>query len=153
MKHAAAIFRRLADIQEYLDELEPLRHKTFEEYERDYVLRHAVERLIELIVEAGLDINSLILLDAQQRPPRTYRASYLRLGTLGIVPQEMAEELAGLVGLRNRLAHEYEEIQDKEVFRKMPIVYRLFTDYVAHVAGYVEAQRKEKRRGEQEAAV
>ena len=153
MKHAAAIFRRLADIQQYLDELEPLRNRTFEEYERDYVLRHAVERLIELIVEAGLDINSLILLDAQQRPPRTYRASYLRLGTLGIVPQEMAEELADLVGLRNRLAHEYEEIQDKEVFRKTPIVYRLFTDYVTRVAGYVEAQRKEKRRDGEEAAV
>ena len=142
MKHASAIIRRLADIQQYLDEIEPLTDKTFEEYKKDYLLRHAVERLIELIVEAGLDINSLILMDAQQRPPRTYRASYLRLASLDIVSQEMAQELANLVGLRNRLAHEYEEIQDREVFKKMPIVHQLFREYVARVAAHVRQQRK-----------
>lgn len=56
----------------YLDELEPLAKCSLDEYRADYVKRHAVEKLIELVVEYASDINRHIIESAGQAPPQTY---------------------------------------------------------------------------------
>ncbi len=51
------IRQKLAELSQYLDELEPLTTCEFKEYQADYVKRHAIEKLLELIVEIASDIN------------------------------------------------------------------------------------------------
>lgn len=109
-----------------LDELQPIISISFAEYQRDYIKRHAAEKIIELIVEAASDVNRIILEAREDIPPETYYNTFTRLGELEILPQELSSRLASTTGLRNRLVHRYDEIDHKIVYHS---AVRLLKDY------------------------
>ena len=55
----------------------------------------------------------------------------------GLLSQPLAEQLAPSAGLRNRLVHEYDEIDDAVVLRAVGEARRLFREYVAAIERYV----------------
>ena len=140
MLNDEGVHRRLADMRQYIEELAPIQGRSFEEYEDDYFVRHTAEHLIELIVECGIDINGMLLSGADRRPARTYRGSYLALADLGVVTAERSEKLAELVGMRNRIAHEYEEVSDRLVYDNISRTVELFREYLASVSQHVARQ-------------
>lgn len=79
--------------------------------------RKGVERLLQETVEAAVDAN-LHLLRALRRPaPGDYFESFLAAGRAGLIPPALAERLAPSAGLRNRLVHEHDEIDDAIVLQ------------------------------------
>jgi len=76
------IQRKLADLGQYLDELEPLAACTLVEYQTDYVKRHAIEKLIELVVETASDINRHVVEASGRAPPQTYYSTFDEMGKL-----------------------------------------------------------------------
>ena len=104
MLNQLGIRTRLADLRTYFDELAPLRDITLEEYKGDAIRRHAIERLIELIIECSIDINGLIITGRGRRPPGDYRSSFLELTTIGVVLPEFASSLAPMARLRSARA-------------------------------------------------
>ena len=140
MLNRLGIRTRLADLGRYLDELEPLRDITLEEYEDDAIRRHAIERLMELIIECAIDINGLIITGGGDRPPGDYRSSFLELATIGVVSPEFASSLAPMARLRNTLAHEYEVMNDEEIHANIPLVLNLFSRYIAEISRYIDKE-------------
>ena len=48
--------------------------------------------------------------------PSDYYSSFIDMRKQGYLPQGLAESMANSAGLRNRLAHEYDEIDGKKVY-------------------------------------
>jgi len=63
-----------------------------------------------------IDINYHLIIETGHPPPPDYHASFSRLGDLKILEPELARRIARCAGLRNRLVHEYDEIDPQKVF-------------------------------------
>ncbi len=144
MANEDVIRRKLVKISEYLGELEPITKFSLEEYRKNYFTKHTAERLIELIVEAAVDINGLIAVELGESPPQTYYSSFLKLGEMEIVPEVLANKLAPFAGLRNRLVHEYEDIKDNLVYKNTKIIAGLFPEYLQKIEDFLVKWKSEK---------
>lgn len=128
------IRRKLGKLAEYLGKLEPIKEKPFQAYLANYFTKHTAERLIELIVEVAVDINGLIITGIGEPPPHDYYSSFVKMSQIKVLPNKLVEKLAPSAGLRNRLAHEYEEIKDRIVYENvkgLPILYRQYIDRIS----------------------
>jgi len=145
MANEDVIRRKLVKISEYLGELEPITKFSLEEYRQNYFTKHTAERLIELIVEAAVDINGLIAVELGESPPQTYYSSFLKLEEIGILPEELANKLAPFAGLRNRLVHEYEDIRDSLVYKNTKNIVALLPEYLQKIEDLLEKWRKTQK--------
>ena len=102
--------RKLNKMIEYLGQLEEVNQYTMENYLDNFFVKRTAERLIQLIVETATDINGHLIVSSGHKPPADYYTSFIKLSDCQIVSQKFAEEIAPSAGLRNRLVHEYEEI-------------------------------------------
>lgn len=74
------------------------------------------ERYLERIVGRMIDINYHILAEKEKRIPVDYFTSFVELGKKNYLPRKFADSIADSAGLRNRLAHEYDEIDEKKIY-------------------------------------
>jgi uncharacterized protein YutE (UPF0331/DUF86 family) len=130
----------MKDLAKYLGEIEPLIATTLEDYQKDYVKRHAVEKLIELIVEIASDINRMIVEEKQATPSDSYFSTFSQLGELKILPQDLSLRLASTTGLRNRLVHHYEDIEHKIVYHSAVRLLKDYRQYFQMIEKYLQAQ-------------
>ena len=138
MLSGEAIRGHLARMTQYLAELEVCRDVSLDRYLTDNMLRHGIERLMELIVEAAIDVNASLLVMAGMQPPRTYRASFADLGLAQILDLEFARQLGAFADLRNSLAHQYDSLTDEEIHAEIGPVLDEFRRYLSEVAGYLD---------------
>ncbi|HVY45260.1 MAG TPA: DUF86 domain-containing protein [Minicystis sp.] len=73
----------------------------------DRVLRAAVERWLQIAIEACVDVASHAIASEGWTPPETGRAAFATLAGHGRLAPDLAARLARAVGLRNLLVHEY----------------------------------------------
>ncbi len=77
------------------------------------------ERYLERIIGRMIDINYHILSEKENKIPVDFYNSFIELGRKKYLPIKLAGIMANSAGLRNRLAHEYDEIDAKKVFEAM----------------------------------
>ena len=65
-------------------------------------------------------------------------ASFLKLAELKIVDPEFARRIARCAGLRNRLVHEYEEIDPRKVFESLQAATADIVAYMRSVEAYLD---------------
>lgn len=136
----AIVDRKLQAIIQYLNALKSRATLTEQEYTSNFEQRLIVERLLHLTIEAAVDINTYLLVQSAQPPPATYYQSFIELGQQGIITPELAQQLAPSAGLRNRLVHEYDEIDSLIVFQAIGFALRLYSQYVRQIQAYLEQQ-------------
>jgi uncharacterized protein YutE (UPF0331/DUF86 family) len=113
----ATIERKLVLLLGYVDELEPLVGDARRRAAGN-VARRAIERLVQLIVETVMDANGALAADGGLAPPASGRESFDVAERLRAVPPELAQRFrASYVGLRNRIVHEYETLDEALVLR------------------------------------
>jgi uncharacterized protein YutE (UPF0331/DUF86 family) len=78
-----------------------------------------------------VDINSLLIVRENHPPPKDYFASFTILGEVGILPRSFAAELAPCTGMRNRIVHEYDKIEDQIVFDSIPKLLDMVVEYTS----------------------
>jgi uncharacterized protein YutE (UPF0331/DUF86 family) len=103
---------RLAKIIDFAEaELNDLKDKfrsaDFKKYTSDREFARNIERCLENIVNASLDIAKIVLVNEKLPIPDTYREYFLSLYTGNLVNEKTANILADGVRLRNVLAHQY----------------------------------------------
>lgn len=141
------IHRKLGKLGEYIQKLEPIQKFPFKEYVGNYFTKHTAERLIELIVEGAVDINGLIITSLGEPPPKDYYNSFVLMGRLKILPEALVKKLAPTAGLRNRLAHEYEEIKDRIVYENVKSIPVLYRRYISSISDYLRKETERLDRG------
>ncbi len=127
------IRRKLISLSGYIKELEPFNEYTFDEYVGNYFIKRTGERLIQLVVENMVDINSILIAKNGHEPPRDYYSSFELLGKIEAIPVDFASQLAPCTGMRNRLIHEYDKIQDEIVFESISKLINMTLDYIKFV--------------------
>lgn len=136
----ALVRRKLSTIARNLADLEPIAVLSREAYQADRLRRKAAERLLQELIEAAVDANLHILRALGGPVPEDYYSSFIALGQHKILPAELAARLAPSAGLRNRLVHEYDEIDDRIVLQALGAAHRDFGDYLARVELYVRTR-------------
>jgi uncharacterized protein YutE (UPF0331/DUF86 family) len=136
---ADIVRRKLETITTSLRLLEPLRDLSLDDYQGDIYRRKAVERLLQEVVEAAVDINAHILVRSGRGAPDDLHTSFRDMAAAGVLSSELARELAPSAGLRNRLVHEYDAIDDAIVLSAIGMAIDLYGRYVAAVETHLSA--------------
>jgi uncharacterized protein YutE (UPF0331/DUF86 family) len=107
---------RLARILVFLEteiaDLRAFADMRYGDYQSDRDRRRNLERCIENIVNAALDIAKILLVCEGLPIPPTYKEYFLQLPAVsGFLDESVAEDLAGWARLRNILAHHYIDIR------------------------------------------
>lgn len=132
------VLRKIESLKKYLDELETFQALTFEEYRGKISNYRSVERLIQLLVEVASDINAHLLARMQNVAVEDYRSSFLLMGEKGLLNPTLAQDLSKATGMRNRLVHDYEKIDDQAVFHAIPLALSGFKEYIKQVLNILE---------------
>lgn len=109
------VTRKLVLIAQDLAAVEGLAAKTAEEYAADTSSQVMAERYLERMIGRMIDVNFHLLTESGQPPPRDYFQSFVDLGRLGALDVAFARRVAPSAGLRNRLVHEYDELDPLKV--------------------------------------
>jgi uncharacterized protein YutE (UPF0331/DUF86 family) len=107
--------RKIGRLRDYLGALDAHQGRSADEIAGD---PYEVERLLELLVQVGVDALSHLLV-LRGRSASSYRDTFLQAGEAGLVDPDLAERLADAAGLRNVLVHLYEEIDYEVVARSV----------------------------------
>jgi uncharacterized protein YutE (UPF0331/DUF86 family) len=133
--------QKLIELAKYLDELVPLSVVSLDKYQADYVHRHAVERLIELIVETASDINRHILEASSAAPPTTYFSTFDEIGAAGVLLKALTIRLTSTTGLRNRLVDGYEKVEHLIVYRNLKPLTKDYRQYLVKLNDYLQSEK------------
>jgi uncharacterized protein YutE (UPF0331/DUF86 family) len=137
----AVVRRKLNVITANLQALEQVATINLARYRIEIFTRKGTERLLQELIEAALDLNMHLLAQTAQKLPDDYYQSFILLGNQGILPKDLAAALAPSAGLRNRLVHEYEAIDDTVVIEAVRQAQDLYPQYVAAVERHLAGQQ------------
>lgn len=129
--------RKLAVLQNALAAFEQSGSIDLDAYRRDFWRRKGTERVLQEMIEAGMDIASHILVQTGRAAPADGRPGFLELGSATVISPELARALAPAVGLRNRLLHEYEEIDDRIVLGAVNQAQSLFPRFIVEIERFL----------------
>lgn len=110
-EQAESLIRRMAFIEEELKDLEEHLDLDFKGYTTQKKVRREVERIIENVLNASIDLAKILLAGEDVEVPATYRETFEKLGKIGLLAEEVAGQIADLVRLRNVLAHQYLDLK------------------------------------------
>lgn len=118
MEYRDQVIEKLTALVGYLDELDEAVSTSIEAYRSNRVLRRAVERLCQVVVECTVDVNGLLIEAEGGPPPRSARESFEEAHRLGIIDDDIRRPFCQTyVGLRNRIVHDYDRLDDEIVIR------------------------------------
>ncbi len=89
--------------------------REFVEELRGEVSYRGIERLVQVIIQALLDLGLMTIAALRGRKPRGYSEVGFVLEELGIINHEQAELLTGVAGLRSMLVHMYAHVNKEKV--------------------------------------
>ena len=133
MVDPAVVQSRLQSIQEMLDILQRHRRKTLSEYIANRDAQLATEHALFLAIQSLLDLGSHILSDAQVSNIADYRDVIIKLGQTKVLPSHFADSIADMAGFRNRLIHEYQDIDPKKVHEFLQHRLDDFEEFMRHI--------------------
>jgi len=110
------INEKINEIQKYLDELMETVPNTLEEYESNKIIRAACERYFEKVIEAVTDLAFIVITQKKFRIPEDDIDSFRILEENGVIDNEIYNHLKDAKGMRNFIAHQYGQINDKLVY-------------------------------------
>ncbi len=88
---------------------------TREEYENEILKRHEVEKWLENIIIAVVDISKIIVSSKKKLIPETYREAVSKSTQILKLPQELIGNFERWIKLRNIITHEYLDIKWKKI--------------------------------------
>lgn len=110
--------RLLEALAGYRTRLETLRDLPADEYEGERAL--AGRYLVQAAAQACIDIANHVIASSGWRAPRDFRDAFTVLEEEKAIDAALAERMRALAGLRNRLVHVYEDVDDRIVHASLP---------------------------------
>ncbi len=137
MIDAELITRKMVLITDDLRRVAALATRSLAEYLASPTDELAAERLLERAIGRMVDINYHLVTESGLPPPRDYYDSFLQLAGLGVLSPEFARTIAACAGLRNRIAHEYDEIDPCRIHAALGDALRDIPLYLDHVNAHI----------------
>ncbi len=102
---------KISHIKKHLAVVRGYRVTAPNDLEKDSMLRGAVERELYVLAQAVIDLAEAMVAYKNLRKPTTMREAFDILQEADLLPQEFIGRFIGIVGFRNALAHDYEELR------------------------------------------
>ena len=102
-------------------------------YQTQRSKRLEIERWVESLINATLDISKVLLTAGSEEVPETSREILFKVGSLVFDREVKAEAFSELAKIRNTLAHRYLDVKWEDIKRFLQLVpelYPLFLDFV-----------------------
>lgn len=130
---------KLADIEGYFKELDPLLAKNASDILADNLKIRTVERLFQLIVDTSIDINTHLISESDLQVPDDYQSTFVTLGQNKILPMDLALRIAPSVGLRNLVVHKYGRVDVKKMIEDIKTEIGDYLEYMKAVDHFITA--------------
>ena len=113
------IYDKLMMVDNYLSYLYKIKKeiKNENQFIADFHFFGLTERYLQLLCQIIIDILNLIIIEQGIRKPESNQEIISILFNNKIISENLASRLDGIVGFRNILVHEYEEIDKKIVYK------------------------------------
>jgi len=98
---------------------------------------YAAEKKAEEIVDCAISINKYILYDDLGKSSKSYYDSFIDLKKIEIFSDQFLEKIAQTAGFRNRLAHEYLDLNEKITIDSMKNILKLYPQYLKNIKKYL----------------
>ncbi len=132
------ICNKIGVLTNYFKEfLQLTKNISIEEYLNNTMLKRAVERVMQLIVECATDINNMVLKKMGKGPSKDYYNSFIDLAENKVIDMDFALKIAPSTGLRNILVHEYQKIDDKIVYHSLNNIHQYYSQYIDVLSKYI----------------
>jgi uncharacterized protein YutE (UPF0331/DUF86 family) len=109
------LLARLDQMDGYLAELRAVAPARLDEY-KTIEKRRACERLLQILVEAVIDVCSLLVSGLRLGLPGDEDDLFQKLRARAVLSEPMTATVRRMKGLRNLLVHEYARVDDEIVF-------------------------------------
>ncbi|MEA3349317.1 MAG: DUF86 domain-containing protein [Chloroflexota bacterium] len=130
--------RKLNRIIKCLQRIKEAEEKTLDDYLSDRDLQFIMERQLELAIGAAVDLNVHVIVQSGMGTPADAYTSFIELARhTGAIPMSLARQIAPATGLRNRLVHAYEEIDQGLVYQGLHTALKDFPQYIEAIEAYL----------------
>ena len=131
------VTRKINLIVRDLKELATFGGMTFDAYTSSRVNSAAAERYLERIIGRMIDINFHIITELGHSPPKDDFDSFTTLGNLQVLPVEFSQKIAAAAGLRNRIVHEYDALDEQKIHLALREALIDIPQFIDHVNRFV----------------
>ena len=139
-----AILNKLSRMVDRLDSLKRFESISLSTYLDDEDRQAIIERQLELLIQAALDINKAFLKQitglrstAGAETISNFE-SFILMGEQGFIPATLAQELAPSGGFRNVLVHEYDDIDPRQVHAALQKALDQYPEYIRAIQTYLD---------------
>jgi uncharacterized protein YutE (UPF0331/DUF86 family) len=131
------VTRKILLITKDVEALRGLADMTLDVFLESSINAVVAERYIERAVGRMIDINYHLLTESGQAPPPDYYQSFIQLSPLGVYANEFGQLIAACAGLRNRIAHEYDDIDPQKLFEAVRQAVHDVPEYLRNVDNWL----------------
>jgi len=103
----------------------------------DPVAADAARYRLIIAVEAATDVGVTLLAERGGRGPESYPDVFLALAEAGVISAGLADRLATVARLRDRLVHAPDQVGPEELAAGVELAGRSLPEFLALVAGFV----------------
>lgn len=120
-------------IKNNLHKLEGIKQESLKGFLENPLMSDASIRILQVSIEAMLDISNHIISRRHLGTPKTYREAIELLEQAGIIPKELLPTLLNMVKFRNRAVHLYDKINDEEIYQIIQDHLSDFEDFISAI--------------------
>ena len=97
--------------------------------------------MAQVIIESAIDTNNLVIVASGGAPASTARESFAAVHALGVIDDHLLTRFRQTyVGLRNRIVHDYDVLDNRVVYLTAKWLLKDARKYVGSVYRYLEIQ-------------
>lgn len=130
---------KIKNVQEYLVKArEIFKTMTDEEILNSELNLHTLERYLQLIVDAILDINVHLIKELDLETAKDFKSTFEILSDNSILQKEFSQKISGVVGLRNQVVHQYEKVDNARFLDDFRKHNSDFDEYFKQIIFYID---------------
>jgi uncharacterized protein YutE (UPF0331/DUF86 family) len=133
--------KKLIGMNKRLTRLAAYQSLSFEEYLQDEDRQATIERYLEVVIQAAIDINKMLILSAQdiESARMTNAETFTLASEFGFITSKLANQLVPSASFRNVLAHVYDDIVPEMAYHALQLAVTQYTQYVQQIQNYLNS--------------
>jgi uncharacterized protein YutE (UPF0331/DUF86 family) len=141
MVDEALILRKISQLDEYHKQIKEYENMNSAEYSNDWKVQRIVERTLQMMIEACVDITGHIIADKGYRTPTSYADAFKVLYEEDIVDRMLFSALEKMAKFRNIVVHSYDNIDGEIVVGILKNDLQDFMAFKEFVIGFLKSEK------------
>lgn len=136
------ILTKIDEMEQYLRELREIIPESFEVYKASIEKRRAIERLLQITIEAVMDTCALLVKEMKLGLPSAEEDFLEKLKDEEVLSPSLVKKLKSMRGFRNILFHGYSKIKEDKVWNILMEKIKDFEEFKKEVILHIKKEKK-----------